>query len=153
MTDAREPTAPEYYDRRAAEYDDWYRGTGLFEGRDREGFAEEVEAVSRTLASLAPAVTLDVACGTGFLTRHLPGEITGLDGSERMLDIAKTRAPEATFVHGDGLSLPFVDDAFDRVVSCHFYGHLDDGQRTRFLAEARRVARELVIVDASAARS
>ncbi len=26
-----------YYDRRAAEYDDWWNGTGLFATRDRPG--------------------------------------------------------------------------------------------------------------------
>jgi SAM-dependent methyltransferase len=153
VSEAREPTAPAYYDRRAAEYDDWYLGTGLFEARDRPGFASEVEAVGATLAALAPAVTLDVACGTGFLTRHLTGAITGLDQSERMLEIARERVPGATFVRGDGLALSFADGTFERVVSGHFYGHLDESQRTRFLAEVRRVAGELVIVDASIARS
>lgn len=153
MTDAREPTAPEYYDRRAPEYDDWYLGTGLFEARVRDGFAEDLDRVVRVLASLAPAATLDVACGTGFLTQHLPGPVTGLDRSERMLELARQRVPAGSFVCGDALSLPFADDAFDRVVSGHFYGHLDEAQRERFLSEVRRVGRELVIVDASAARS
>ena len=60
----REPTAPAYYDRRATEYDDWYLGEGLYADRERDGFAEEVEAVAETLAGLSPARTLDVACGT-----------------------------------------------------------------------------------------
>lgn len=153
MTDLREPTAPTYYDRRAAEYDDWYLGLGLFAKRERPGFAEELEAVGRALAALEPATTLDVACGTGFLTRHLPGAITGLDQSSGMLDAARGRIPGATFVQGDGLALPFPDASFDRVVSGHFYGHLDEGQRRTFLAEARRVGDELVLVDASLGRS
>jgi demethylmenaquinone methyltransferase/2-methoxy-6-polyprenyl-1,4-benzoquinol methylase len=149
----REPTAPAYYDRRAPEYDDWYLGVGMYAERDRPGFDEELDAVGATLADLPPATTLDVACGTGFLTRHLVGQVTGLDASERMLDIAARRIPGATFVPGDGLALPFEDDAFDRVLTGHFYGHLDERQRRRFLAEARRVAPELVVVDASRAHS
>lgn len=35
----------------------------------------------------------------------------------------------------------------------HFYGHLDELQRGVFVAEARRVAPELVVVDASRAHS
>ena len=31
----------------------------------------------------------------------------------------------------------------------HFYGHLTGDERTRFLAEARRVAPELVVVDSA----
>jgi SAM-dependent methyltransferase len=145
----REPTAPVYYDRRAVEYDDWYRGVGAFADRIRPGFPEELGFVCEILASLEPQRTLDVACGTGFLTRHLPGTVTGLDQSKRMLAVAASQAPHATLVQGDGLELPFGDDSFERVVSGHFYGHLDDDQRQRFLAESRRVAQELVIVDAS----
>ena len=149
----REPTAPAYYDRRATEYDDWYLGEGLYADRERDGFAEELEAVAGTLAGLSPGRTLDVACGTGFLTRHLRGQITGLDQSARMLAVARTRLPGAELVQGDALALPFPDDCFDRVVTGHFYGHLDEAQRTRFLAESRRVAPELVVVDASSAHS
>jgi ubiquinone/menaquinone biosynthesis C-methylase UbiE len=145
----REPTAPAYYDRRAPEYDDWYLGRGLYADRDRAGFDDELADVRTALAALAPAATLDVACGTGFLTRHLPGAVTGLDQSRRMLRVAGEQAPAATLVEGDALSLPFADDAFDRVFSGHFYGHLDPSQRTAFLREARRVAPELVVADAS----
>ena len=145
----REPTAPAYYDRRAPEYDDWYLGRGLYADRDREGFDEELSQVVATLAGLPPARTLDVACGTGFLTRHLRGDVTGLDQSARMLAVARERVPAATLVQGDGLALPFPDSSFDRVLSGHFYGHLDETQRSVFLREARRVAPELVLVDAS----
>ena len=33
----------------------------------------------------------------------------------------------------------------------HFYGHLEEAERVRFLAEARRVAAELVVIDSAAA--
>lgn len=149
----REPTAPAYYDHRAPEYDDWYRGVGLYAERDRAGFDDDLTAMCAALAQLTPGRTLDVACGTGFLTRHLRGEITGLDQSARMLEVAATRLPYATLVQGDALALPFADGTFERVVSGHFYGHLDDAQRAVFLSEARRVAPELVIADASLERS
>ncbi|MFL5920048.1 MAG: class I SAM-dependent methyltransferase [Gaiellaceae bacterium] len=138
-----------YYERRAPEYDDWWRGAGLFAERDRPGWEEDVEGLCRAIASLEPARTLDVACGTGFLTQHLRGHIVGLDQSESMLEEARSRVPGADFVQGDALSLPFGDGAFDRVFSGHFYGHLDYRQREQFLAEARRVAPELVVVDSA----
>jgi demethylmenaquinone methyltransferase/2-methoxy-6-polyprenyl-1,4-benzoquinol methylase len=93
--------------------------------------------------------TLDVACGTGFLTRFLRGEVTGLDQSARMIEIASCRVPGGSFVVGDGLALPFANASFDRVITGHFYGHLNPEERQRFLAEARRVARELVVIDAA----
>jgi ubiquinone/menaquinone biosynthesis C-methylase UbiE len=138
-----------YYDRRAAEYDDWWLGTGLHADRDRPGWDEEVERLVLALAALPPARTLDVACGTGFLTQHLPGKVVGLDQSESMLEIARARVPAASFVRGDAIELPFPDRSFERVFTGHFYGHLDEAERRRFLAEARRVADELVVVDSA----
>lgn len=138
-----------YYEARAPEYDDWWLGAGRFHARDRPGWHEEVVRVLGVLASLPPARTLDVACGTGFLTRHLHGELVGLDQSRSMLELAAARVPGATFVQGDALELPFEDGAFDRLFTSHFYGHLEEPERLRFLAEARRVARELVVCDAA----
>jgi ubiquinone/menaquinone biosynthesis C-methylase UbiE len=138
-----------YYDSRAPEYDEWYLGSGRFAGRERPGWDEELDALRRSLEALPPARTLDVACGTGFLTRHLPGEIVGLDQSEAMLEEARRQAPNATFLRGDALELPFEDGSLERVFTGHFYGHLEAPEREAFLREARRVATELVIVDSA----
>jgi ubiquinone/menaquinone biosynthesis C-methylase UbiE len=138
-----------YYDRRAPEYDEWYLGSGRFAGRHRPGWNEEVAALRRTLEALPPARTLDVACGTGFLTRHLPGEIVGLDQSESMLEEARRQAPNASYLCGEALTLPFEDASFERVFTGHFYGHLEEAEREAFLREARRVAPELLIVDSA----
>lgn len=138
-----------YYERRAPEYDDWWRGTGLFTDRPRPGWDVERAALTRTLEALAPARTLDVACGTGFVTRHLQGEITGLDQSESMLELAADKLPDVEFVRADALDLPFEDNAFERVFTSFFYGHLEEPERSVFLREARRVAPELVVVDSA----
>ncbi len=139
----------EYYDTRAPEYDEWYLGAGVFARRDRPGWDEDVEALIGAIAGLPPRRTLDVACGTGYLTRHLPGQVTGLDQSERMLEVARRRLPEAELVTGDALALPFEDDAYERVFTGHFYGHLEPSQREAFVTEALRVAPELVVADAA----
>jgi ubiquinone/menaquinone biosynthesis C-methylase UbiE len=138
-----------YYDRRAREYDDWVYGTGLFTDRHRPGWHEERGRLEQAIAELPPVRTLDVACGTGWLTQHLRGEIVGLDASEAMLEIARDRVPHGEFVVGDALELPFDDASFDRVLTGHFYGHLEESERVRFLEKARRVAPELVIVDSA----
>ncbi len=138
-----------YYEARAPEYDEWYEGLGRFDGLERPHWDDEVRELEQVVASLPPARTLDVACGTGFLTRHLRGEIVGLDQSESMLAIAAERVPDVEFVRGDALDLPVEDGSVERVFTGHFYGHLEDGDRGQFLAEARRVARELVVVDSA----
>jgi len=139
----------DYYDTRAPEYDEWYLGVGRFASRERPGWRDAVEALERAVTALAPARTLDVACGTGFLTRHLRGPVTGLDQSDRMIEIAHERMPSAEFVQADAIPLPFADNSFDRVFTGHFYGHLEGTEREAFLAEARRVAPELIVVDSA----
>jgi ubiquinone/menaquinone biosynthesis C-methylase UbiE len=138
-----------YYDRRAGEYDDWWLGRGVFAERERPGWDEEVERLVSVIAGLPPARTLDVACGTGFLTRHLPGEVVGLDQSESMVAVAAERMPGARIVTGDAVPLPFADGEFERVFTSHFYGHLLPGEHERFVGEARRVGGELVVVDSA----
>jgi demethylmenaquinone methyltransferase/2-methoxy-6-polyprenyl-1,4-benzoquinol methylase len=135
-----------YYDRRAPEYDDWWLGQGLHADRVRPGWEDELRLLEGVARDLAPVRTLDVACGTGFLTRHLRGDVVGLDASERMLGLARAQAPAARFEQGDAFSLPFEDGEFDRVFTSYFYCHLEDEERERFLGEARRVAQELVVV-------
>jgi SAM-dependent methyltransferase len=138
-----------YYDRRAAEYDSWWLGTGLFADRDRPGWNDERDALRETVAALPSATVLDVACGTAFLTVALAGEVTALDQSPRMVEIARRRVPGARVVCGEAIPLPFAGDAFDRVFTSHFWGHLQADERDAFLAEARRVGRELVVVDSA----
>jgi ubiquinone/menaquinone biosynthesis C-methylase UbiE len=138
-----------YYDRRAAEYDDWWLGTGLFAQRHRPGWDAEVAALVELIEALPPARTLDVACGTGFLTRRLRGEVTAIDQSARMVEMAAARVPSARVVLGDAVPLPFPDGAFGRLFTSNFYGHLLPDERAAFLREARRVAGRIVVLDAA----
>jgi ubiquinone/menaquinone biosynthesis C-methylase UbiE len=138
-----------YYEQRAAEYDDWWLGRGIFARRERPGWHEETAEVVRVAGALEPARVLDVACGTAFVTRHLRGDVTALDQSETMVAIAAQRLPDARVVQADAVPLPFADGAFERVFTGHFYGHLLEDERRRFVAEARRVAGELVVLDSA----
>jgi demethylmenaquinone methyltransferase/2-methoxy-6-polyprenyl-1,4-benzoquinol methylase len=146
---ATDPSTAAYYDRRAAEYDEWYAGEGVFARRDRPGWHEEVDQVVQLAASLPPARTLDVACGTGFLTRHLRGSTVGVDQSRAMVALTRSRLSGGTALVSDALHLAFADQAFDRVFTGHFYGHLPTAERQAFLAEARRVAGELIVIDSA----
>ena len=126
-----------YYDRLAPEYEKASRGEA----------EEDLPGLLRAISLLPPARVLDVACGPGSLTQHLTGDVTGLDASEAMLEIARERVPGAGFVRGDALRLPFADGCFDRVFASFFYGLLPHSDRERFLAEARRLSGELVLVE------
>jgi ubiquinone/menaquinone biosynthesis C-methylase UbiE len=133
----------EYYDARAEEYDATSYGS-----LDREQ-AAEVRAIQEALGGLPPVRVLDVACGTGQSTAALQGRVVGLDASERMLRVARDRLPGVAFVRAAVPPIPFADRSFDRLHTAHFYGHLDDtAERRAFVHEARRVAGQLVVVDA-----
>lgn len=129
----------QYYDRLAPEYDR--------SAASREEADEDLPGLLSAISLLPPARVLDVACGTGFLTSYLGAEVTGLDQSEAMLELARERVPQADFVRGDAFRMPFADRSFDRVFSSCFYGLLPLPDRERFLAEARRVADELVLIE------
>src|SRR5690242_3675051 len=119
----------DYYDARAREYDSWWLGTGLFASRSRPGWDAERERLRAVIAGLPAARVLDVACGTGFLTASLRGEVTALDQSERMVAVARSRLPGVRVLRGEAVPLPFADGAFDRVFTSHFYGHLQEAER------------------------
>jgi len=138
-----------YYDQRAPEFDLWWETTGPYEGRERPGWGEELEQLQHLVASLRPGRVLDVGCGTGLVTRLLRGPlVAGVDPSLAMLARARARLPRFLLARAEGLALPFGAGAFDRVFTSHVYGHVLPAEREGFLAEAFRVARELVVVDA-----
>jgi ubiquinone/menaquinone biosynthesis C-methylase UbiE len=137
-----------YYHARAHEYDDWWLQRGLYAQRVDPEWQDERDRVLEAVGLLSAKRALDVACGTGFVTRRLRGEVVGLDQSEAMLEVAAEQAPNARYVQGDALRLPFEDGSFERVFTSHFYGHLEEEEREQFVAEARRVAAELVVFDA-----
>lgn len=146
---AHDPATATYYEQRAPEYDEWYEGAGRFADRDRPGWSAEVDRLVELVRALPAARTLDVACGTGFLTQHMRGLVVGLDQSPAMVGVTRARLPDGLATVGDALGLPFSDGAFDRVLTGHFYGHLPAAEREIFLAEADRVAPELVVVDSA----
>jgi len=146
---ARNADAAAYYERGAEEYDDWYLGVGQYAEYDRPEYHAEVSRLVGMVSGLTPARTLDVACGSGFLSRHLLGATVGLDRSPSMARLARSRIPGSMVVLGDALRVPFADRSFERVLTGHFYGHLGREEREAFLSEASRVAGELVVVDAA----
>jgi demethylmenaquinone methyltransferase / 2-methoxy-6-polyprenyl-1,4-benzoquinol methylase len=59
---------------------------------------------------------LDVATGTGDLAvelRRRGAEVVGMDFSERMLELAREKAPDVRFEQGNALELAYPDGSFD----------------------------------------
>ncbi|KUM01914.1 methyltransferase domain-containing protein [Chromobacterium subtsugae] len=102
---------------------------------------------------------LDVGCGTGTLaiaaSLRAPGLLVqGLDGDGRILRLATDKAERAgarlAFRQGMSFSMPYLDNAFDRVLSSLFFHHLDTEDKRRTLVEIQRVMKprgELYVAD------
>jgi demethylmenaquinone methyltransferase/2-methoxy-6-polyprenyl-1,4-benzoquinol methylase len=111
--DEKRRAVDDMFDRVAPRYDRMNRVISL--GLDRRWRKHTV-----TSLGLPPgARVLDLACGTGDLSRDLADagyEPVGLDRSDGMLAAARTLAP---LVRGDGEALPFPGGSLDGVV-CGF---------------------------------
>jgi ubiquinone/menaquinone biosynthesis C-methylase UbiE len=80
----------------------------------------EQPAMGALLDKLPTGRALDVACGTGRLTRLLidhGSDVSGVDASDSMLRRARSNAPQATYHRASFLELPFPDALFD-IVCC-----------------------------------
>jgi demethylmenaquinone methyltransferase/2-methoxy-6-polyprenyl-1,4-benzoquinol methylase len=98
------------------------------------------------LAAVGPGErALDVATGTGDLAVELArrvapgGEVIGSDFSERMLTLARRKAPGIRFEFGNALALPYEADSFDAVTVG--FGARNFSDLERGLGEMVRVAR------------
>ena len=98
------------------------------------------------MAALRPGGrALDVATGTGDLAVALAervgpsGEVVGSDFSERMLELAREKAPSLRFETANALDLPYEDDSFDAATVG--FGARNFADLARGLSEMARVVR------------
>jgi SAM-dependent methyltransferase len=80
--------------------------------------------LARRAARFAPRRLLEIAAGTGVLTRELvtaipAAQVTATDLNAAMVEFGSRRVPLATWQQADALSLPFDDQRFDLII-CQF---------------------------------
>lgn len=110
-------------------------------------FAPFAADLARRAASLSPGAVLEIAAGTGVVTRALAPQLSPgatymvTDLNQPMLDYAATQQADRriTWRQADALALPFDDAAFD-LVCCQF-GAMFFPDRIAAYREARRVLR------------
>src|SRR5204863_2486935 len=98
--------------------------------------------LAERVAAAAPRRVLELAAGTGALTRalakSLPGaELTATDLNDAMVACGRERAPAAEWRQADALALPFGDGEFD-AITCQF-GVMFFPDKPAAFSEARRV--------------
>ena len=108
---------------------------------------------------------LDFGCGTATLTimvkeSYPEAKVTGIDVDRKILDKAiqkvKEKKLDIFLLDYDASQLPFQNKAFDRVISCLVFHHLDTDAKRKALAEAFRALDnngELFIADFGRSKS
>ena len=98
--------------------------------------------VARRIGVRRPRRVLELAAGTGVLTREIlattgTADVTATDLNEAMVEYGRKNVPDATWQVADALDLPFDDGRFD-VIACQF-GVMFFPDKPKAHAEARRV--------------
>jgi demethylmenaquinone methyltransferase/2-methoxy-6-polyprenyl-1,4-benzoquinol methylase len=131
-----EPQVEAMFDRIASVYD-------LMNSVMTAGMHQRWRERAAELANLgAGSKALDVATGTGDLAIALSergAEVVGVDFAEKMLEIARRKAPRLEFRAGNALALDFPDDSFDAATVGFGARNFDDLDRG--LAEMARVVK------------
>jgi ubiquinone/menaquinone biosynthesis C-methylase UbiE len=98
--------------------------------RNLSKFNKELEQ----FASLLPenAHILDVGCGAGIPTAKFLAEkgikVTGIDLSDKMLNLARDNVPRAKFIKMDMNDLQFSENTFDGIISVYALFHVPKSQ-------------------------
>ncbi len=90
---------------------------------------------------------LEVGCGRGggasFITRYLkPEKYIGLDLAPKLIDYCNRQhnCPDASFIQGNAIELPFPDRSFDALINIESSHNYSD--KERFFAEVHRVLKK-----------
>ena len=122
------------YDRIAAQYD------GRYERNDYSGFERALVAFVQSGRRQDEPRVLEVGCGTGHWIRFFRKSglhVVGLDPSEGMLTVARTRHADARLIRAPAEALPCRTASAERVFCVNALHHFRDP--AVFFREARRV--------------
>lgn len=127
---------------REHDLDDGYRVWSHTYDQPLRLFPIEAPPVHRRIDELSTGVVLDAACGSGRHSQYLADighEVIGVDRSEAMLDLARTKVPAAGFLHGELAAIPLLAASMDAVVCALALVHVVDLDAV--FAEFARVVR------------
>lgn len=91
--------------------------------RQKEVLLRWVDKLNRTDLNI-----IDAGCGAGWLCEQLRkyGDVTGVDLADEVLERAKQRAPEVTFIAGDLMTIDLGSNRFDLTISLEVLSHVAD---------------------------
>lgn len=127
------------------------RSVGLGEESDSYPFAGYKKVLNRifreVMAKKEPGV-LDIGFGTGTLTSGLYEQgcsITGVDFSQRMIELAKEKMPQAELLQGDfskGLPEKLLEKKYDFIIATYSLHHLTDEGKANLIGRLLSLLKE-----------
>ena len=123
------------------EHAGWWQ-EGFTDGADPE-YEEQILPLAAQHLAGATAV-LDIGAGEGQVARLAAAQagvsrVVGVDPSWAQLAVARRRGGGVSYTRAGAAALPFGDGAFDAVIACLVFEHIDDADTA--LAEVGRVLR------------
>lgn len=103
------------------------------------GYKTILNAIYNRVLSASAKTVLDIGFGTGTLTSKLYEQgcdIYGQDFSERMIELAQVKMPNAKLFQGDfsnGLVTPLTQQKYDTIIATYSLHHLTDLQKVSFI--------------------
>ncbi|MBQ8822289.1 MAG: class I SAM-dependent methyltransferase [Lachnospiraceae bacterium] len=103
------------------------------------GYKTILNAIYNRVLNASSKTVLDIEFGTGTLTSKLYEhgcEIYGQDFSDRMIELAQVKMPNAKLFQGDfsnGLAEPLTQQKYDAIIATYSLHHLTDLQKVTFL--------------------
>lgn len=128
------------FDEYAEHYDSWFKTPA-----GSKVFKLELKTLFDLIKPFQGMKMLDVGIGTGFFALEFANrgvEISGIDPSEKMIEIATKRGLNAQI--GSGEDIPFGDDLFDAVLSMTSMEFSSDPDK--FISEMARVVKPAGII-------
>ncbi|MBW2967170.1 class I SAM-dependent methyltransferase [Candidatus Woesearchaeota archaeon] len=122
----------------------------ISEGYDELHLAEQLRKMTAILAALGGDVPkrseklLDVGCGSGISTSVWNCDCTGIDPSDKLIQLAKKKYPDKRWYVGRAEELPFPDDSFDVVVCVTAAHNFHDIRRG--IEEIKRVGKDRFVI-------
>lgn len=118
----------EYYDRLAKSYD-----TNRFENSYGQFIDKQEKLFLRNrLKNIKSNQILDLGSGTGRLLEFAK---YGVDFSQNMLEVSKSKFPDKEILEGTVTSIPLPNNSLDCIYCFHVIMHLDNETTTGFLSE------------------
>jgi ubiquinone/menaquinone biosynthesis C-methylase UbiE len=148
-----------YYDERAEEYDDVYRGAGPAIQRYTDQYQQNTDQVCKFVAGFGYGHLIDLACGTGFWAPHYAPnceQLTFVDQSSSMLAECQKRIADleltgvARFVQGNVFDVALEPATYDCAMVGFLLSHFTSEQEDAFFHKLKAVLKpsaQVMIVD------